>query len=102
REHRIEDSGLCRSFQRSAECAPPLGRQAPSSRAKRSHWPSNDSSPTTDGPRGRGAVCAASHAGLVICDSELSPTVRRAVVLAGGQGARLRPYTAVLPKPLLP
>lgn len=25
-----------------------------------------------------------------------------AVVLAGGQGARLRPYTAVLPKPLLP
>lgn len=26
----------------------------------------------------------------------------RAVVLAGGQGARLRPYTAVLPKPLLP
>ena len=28
--------------------------------------------------------------------------VRRAVVLAGGQGARLRPYTAVLPKPLLP
>jgi NDP-mannose synthase len=28
--------------------------------------------------------------------------MRRAVVLAGGQGARLRPYTAVLPKPLLP
>src|SRR5947209_8721052 len=26
----------------------------------------------------------------------------RAVVLAGGQGTRLRPYTAVLPKPLLP
>jgi NDP-sugar pyrophosphorylase family protein len=26
----------------------------------------------------------------------------RAIVLAGGQGARLRPYTAVLPKPLLP
>lgn len=26
----------------------------------------------------------------------------RAIVLAGGQGTRLRPYTAVLPKPLLP
>lgn len=26
----------------------------------------------------------------------------RAVILAGGEGARLRPYTAVLPKPLLP
>jgi NDP-mannose synthase len=28
--------------------------------------------------------------------------VTRAIVLAGGQGTRLRPYTAVLPKPLLP
>jgi NDP-mannose synthase len=28
--------------------------------------------------------------------------VMRAVVLAGGRGTRLRPYTAVLPKPLLP
>ena len=26
----------------------------------------------------------------------------RAVILAGGQGARLRPYTTVLPKPLMP
>lgn len=26
----------------------------------------------------------------------------RAVVMAGGQGARMRPYTTVLPKPLLP
>jgi NDP-sugar pyrophosphorylase family protein len=30
------------------------------------------------------------------------PLPRRAVVLAGGQGQRLRPYTLVLPKPLLP
>ena len=29
-------------------------------------------------------------------------TMPRAVVLAGGKGTRLRPYTAVLPKPLLP
>lgn len=27
---------------------------------------------------------------------------KRAVVLAGGRGTRLRPYTAVLPKPLMP
>ena len=26
----------------------------------------------------------------------------RAVLLAGGEGQRLRPYTAVLPKPLMP
>ena len=28
--------------------------------------------------------------------------MRRAIVLAGGQGTRLRPYTAVIPKPLMP
>jgi NDP-mannose synthase len=28
--------------------------------------------------------------------------VKRAIVLAGGAGTRLRPYTAVLPKPLMP
>lgn len=28
--------------------------------------------------------------------------MRRAVVLAGGEGVRLRPYTAVIPKPLMP
>ena len=27
---------------------------------------------------------------------------KRAVVLAGGKGSRLRPYTVVLPKPLMP
>jgi NDP-sugar pyrophosphorylase family protein len=33
---------------------------------------------------------------------DLSVAASRAVVLAGGEGARLRPYTAVLPKPLMP
>jgi NDP-mannose synthase len=27
---------------------------------------------------------------------------KRAIILAGGIGARLRPYTVVLPKPLMP
>lgn len=29
-------------------------------------------------------------------------SARRAVILAGGRGTRLRPYTTILPKPLLP
>ena len=32
----------------------------------------------------------------------MGKALRRAVVLAGGEGTRLRPYTAVLPKPLMP
>src|SRR4051812_31269544 len=35
-----------------------------------------------------------------IGDDDAMP--KRAVVLAGGEGTRLRPYTAVLPKPLMP
>jgi NDP-sugar pyrophosphorylase family protein len=35
-------------------------------------------------------------------DGILSLRVTRAIIMAGGQGTRLRPYTAVLPKPLMP
>ena len=28
--------------------------------------------------------------------------IKRAIILAGGKGSRLRPYTVVLPKPLMP
>ena len=33
---------------------------------------------------------------------DVQPVNKRAVVLAGGMGTRLRPYTVVLPKPLMP
>src|SRR5438067_10669626 len=35
-------------------------------------------------------------------NAETRLAMNRAVVLAGGQGMRLRPYTTVLPKPLMP
>ena len=41
-----------------------------------------------------GGICAATKGTVTMS--------RRAVVLAGGKGARLRPYTSVLPKPLMP
>src|SRR4051794_41289981 len=34
--------------------------------------------------------------------SSRGPSARRAIIMAGGEGARLRPYTAILPKPLMP
>jgi NDP-sugar pyrophosphorylase family protein len=39
---------------------------------------------------------------ILTVDSDGRPRGRRAVVLAGGKGSRLAPYTTVLPKPLLP
>ena len=43
---------------------------------------------------------AAGSANLRGADDSLDST--RAVVLAGGRGTRLAPYTSVLPKPLMP
>jgi NDP-sugar pyrophosphorylase family protein len=40
--------------------------------------------------------------GEIHADRRRDMTMKRAVVLAGGLGMRLRPYTAVLPKPLMP
>jgi NDP-mannose synthase len=52
-----------------------------------------------EGPRKR-TRAAARSANLHVADDSLAST--RAVVLAGGRGTRLAPYTSVLPKPLMP
>lgn len=43
-----------------------------------------------------------SHAIEYILSQHLKPQVIKAVILAGGKGEKLRPYTYELPKPLLP
>src|SRR5271165_2907206 len=64
----------------------------------------------TSSPRCRascGARCSGARAAAMRC-SRACPRTRtsiermRAIVLAGGRGSRLRPYTVVLPKPLMP
>lgn len=52
-----------------------------------------------EGPR-KLTRAAARSANLRVADDGLAST--RAVVLAGGRGTRLAPYTSVLPKPLMP
>jgi len=58
----------------------------------------------TKGLGGEGAHeltgAASASANLRVADDSLAST--RAVVLAGGRGTRLAPYTSVLPKPLMP
>jgi NDP-sugar pyrophosphorylase family protein len=58
----------------------------------------------TSGLGGEGAHkltrAASANANLRVADDSLAST--RAVVLAGGRGTRLAPYTSVLPKPLMP
>src|SRR6266850_6379918 len=54
---------------------------------------------------GRGAdrrVVPGSQQPRALQGGALQLVKKRAVVLAGGKGTRLRPYTVVLPKPLMP
>jgi NDP-mannose synthase len=44
-------------------------------------------------------VLPVSHFAVIPC---CQPQVRQAVIMAGGKGARLYPYSATLPKPLMP
>jgi NDP-sugar pyrophosphorylase family protein len=48
------------------------------------------------------SVTAFGAAGGVAPALRAEPATKRAVILAGGRGTRLAPYTSVLPKPLMP
>src|SRR4051794_40197457 len=80
----------------SASCVAASVEASSTTTSSTGSWSEATASSTSPSQLKQGTMTATRTIG----DDDAMPT--RAVVLAGGEGTRLRPYTAVLPKPLMP